>query len=89
MPQIFNLQSSIFNSGLSGLGYAPAALFGFCVALISYMIVSVIKAALASIHGCKMIEEQVSGYYLAEEISATYRGMMIALDAEEWIVFVS
>ena len=26
------------------------------------------------------IEERVSGYYLADEISRTYRGMMIAID---------
>jgi len=76
-----------FNSEINTLGYPPAALFGFCVALISYMIVSVIMAALASIHGRKVIEEQVSGYYLADEISGTYRGMMIALDAEQWIIF--
>jgi hypothetical protein len=44
-------------------------------------------AALASIHGRKVIEEQVSGYYLADEISGTYRGMMIALDAEQWVIF--
>jgi len=76
-----------FNSEINTLGYPRAALFGFCVALISYMIVSVIKAALSSIHGTKVIEEQVSGYYLADEISGTYRGMMIALDAEQWILF--
>jgi len=76
-----------FNSEINTLGYPPAALFGFCVALISYMIVSVIKAALSSIHGTKIIEEQVSGYYLADEISGTYRGMMIAIDAEQWVVF--
>ena len=76
-----------FNSEINTLGYPPAALFGFCVALISYMIVSVIKAALSGIHGSKVIEEQVSGYYLADEISGTYRGMMIALDAEQWIIF--
>ncbi len=76
-----------FNSEKNTLGYPPAALFGFCVALISYMIVSVIKAALSSIHGSQVIEEQVSGYYLADEISGTYRGMMIALDAEQWIIF--
>ena len=51
------------------------------------MIVSVIKAALSSIHGTKIIEEQVSGYYLADEISGTYRGMMIAIDAQEWVIF--
>ncbi len=76
-----------FNSEINTLGYPPAALFGFCVSLISYMIVSVIKAALSSIHGTKIIEEQVSGYYLADEISATYRGMMIAIEAEEWEIF--
>jgi IS4 transposase len=76
-----------FNSEINTLGYPPAALFGFCVALIAYMIVSVIKAALSSIHGSKIIEEQVSGYYLADEISGTYRGMMIAIDAEEWVFF--
>jgi hypothetical protein len=76
-----------FNSEINTLGYPPAALFGFCVALISYMIVSVIKAALASIYGTKRIQEQLSGYYLADEISATYRGMMIAIDAEQWVIF--
>ncbi len=76
-----------FNSEINTLEYPPAALFGFCVSLISYMIVSVIKAALSSIHGTKIIEEQVSGYYLADEISATYRGMMIAIEAEEWEIF--
>ena len=76
-----------FNSEINTLGYPPAALFGFCIALVSYMILSVIKAALASIHGKKVIEEQVSGYYLADEISGTYRGMMIAIEAEEWKIF--
>jgi len=76
-----------FNSEINTLGYPPAALFGFCVALISYMIVSVIKAALSSIHGTKIIEEQVSGYYLADEISGTYRGMMIAIEDEQWEIF--
>lgn len=62
-------------------------LFAFCVFLISYMILSVIKAALCSVHGTKKIEKKVSGYYLADEISGTYRGMMIAIEAEEWVIF--
>ena len=53
-----------FNSEINTLGYPPAALFGFCVALVSYMIVSVIKASLSSIYGTKIIQEQVSGYYI-------------------------
>jgi IS4 transposase len=35
-----------FNSEINALGYPPAALFGFCVSLVSYMMISVIKAAL-------------------------------------------
>ena len=51
------------------------------------MIVSVIKASLSSIYGMNIIEEQVSGYYLADEISGTYRGMMIAIEDDQWEIF--
>jgi IS4 transposase len=76
-----------FNSEINALGYPPAALFGFCVSLISYMTISVIMAALCSVHGTKIVEEKVSGYYLADEISGTYRGMMIAISEDEWKEF--
>jgi hypothetical protein len=51
------------------------------------MILSVIKAALGSLHGTDTIKNKVSGYYLADEISGTYRGMMIAVPANEWTLF--
>ncbi|RLB83890.1 MAG: IS4/IS5 family transposase, partial [Deltaproteobacteria bacterium] len=75
------------NSEMNTLGYPPAALFGFCVALVAYIIISVIKAALASVHGTDVIDNQVSGYYLADEISGTYRGMMIEIDYRHWVIF--
>ena len=50
---------------------------------------SVMKSALGSVHGVDVIEKQVSGYYIADEISATYRGMMIAIDDAHWVVFSS
>ena len=76
-----------FNSEINALGYPPAALFGFCVALISYMILAVIKAALCAVHGVKKIEAEVSGFYISDEISGVYRGMMIAIPDEKWRVF--
>ena len=84
---VFQELEKWFNSEINALGYPPAALFGFCVSLISYMMVSVIKAALCSVHGTKIVEEKVSGYYLADEISGTYRGMMIAISEDEWKEF--
>jgi len=75
------------NSEINTLGYPRAALFGFCVALVTYIILSVIKAALGRVHGTDVVDNQVSGYYLADEISGTYRGMMIAIDNEHWLIF--
>jgi len=76
-----------FNSEINALGYPKAALFGFCVALVAYIIISVVKAAIGRVHGVDVVENEVSGYYLADEISGTYRGMMIAIDDRHWIIF--
>jgi Transposase DDE domain len=75
-------------SEINTLGYPRAALFGFCVALVSYMILSVVKAAIGAVHGTDTVKNKVSGYYLADEISGTYRGMMIAVPSE-WAIFAS
>lgn len=69
------------------LGYPRAALFGFCLALMAYHAVSVIKAALRAVHGCEKVEREVSGYYLSLELTATYAGMMIAIPAARWRTF--
>jgi IS4 transposase len=76
------------NSEINTLGYPKAALFGFCVALVVYMMHAVIKAALSNVHGSETVDATVSGYYVADEISATYRGMMIAIPPDEWRIFV-
>ena len=83
----FQHLADYFNSEINALGYPRAALFGFCVALVSYIILSVIKAAMSSVHGANVVENEISGYYLADELSATYRGMLIAISKENWIVF--
>lgn len=46
-----------------------------------------VLAALRSLHGIKKIEQEVSSYYLADEIRGTYRGMMIAIPSNEWEFF--
>lgn len=71
-------------SELQTLAYPAAALFAFCMALVAYNILSVVKAALRAIHGTDKIQDEVSGYYLADEVAGTWRGMMIVLPAEFW-----
>jgi hypothetical protein len=69
------------------LGYPKAALFGFCVALVAYNVVALVKGALRAAHGAAYVEEQLSLYYLTLEVAQVATGMEIALGAEPWEIF--
>jgi hypothetical protein len=83
----FQEMEATLRGEIDTLGYPRAALFALCVAFVAYNVMSVMKAALRSVHGTEAIDKGVSGWYLAEEISATARGMQIAIPADEWTVF--
>jgi IS4 transposase len=68
------------------LGYPKAALFSFCVALLSYNVMSTVKAALRAVHGVEATET-VSGFYVADEVKMNHRGMMKAIPKDEWVEF--
>src|SRR4029078_2383661 len=65
------------------LGYPKAALFAFCLALVTSNAVALLKAALRSVHEEQAVA-QMSSYYMALEVQETYRGMMIALPPSAW-----
>jgi transposase len=69
---------------LQTLCYPRAALFAFAMALVAYNVLSTVKAALRGEHGTEKIEQEVSGYYLADEVAGTWRGMMLVVPAEYW-----
>jgi hypothetical protein len=72
---------------LKTLGYPKAALFAFCVALACYNLLAAAKGALRGVHGEPTVENKLSNFYVTEEISGVYRGMMIALPPEKWELF--
>lgn len=72
---------------INTLGYPRAALFGFCLALVAYNAVSLVKASLRAIHGHEKVESEISWYYLCLHLSKVYAGMMIAVPAKFWKVF--
>jgi len=86
---MFQELESYLHSEINALGYPRAALFGFCVSLVAYNILAVLKAALRSVHGEKTITDNVSGYYIATELERTHEGMNVALPASEWAVFAT
>lgn len=69
------------------LCYPKAALFVFCVALAAYNVQSTLKGVMRAAHGQEKIEADFSRYFMAEEIEGVHRGMMIAIPAEEWLIF--
>jgi hypothetical protein len=71
-------------SEIKALAYPRAALLSFCVALLAYNTISIVKAALRSVHGEAAAPEKVSGYLLAAEIGTVSEGMKIAVPPETW-----
>ncbi len=69
------------------MAYPKAALFGFCIALVAYNTLAMVFAALRSVHGEAKIDQKLSNYYIANEIAEVQRGMMIAIPAEQWVIF--
>jgi hypothetical protein len=65
------------------LGYPRAALFGFCMALVTYNLLSVVRAAVQAVHG-EEAARCLSTYYMAHEIACTHVGMSVILDAAFW-----
>lgn len=81
-----HLEASV-QSEITTLGYPKAALFGLCLALVVYNLLAVVLAALRGVHGQEKVDEEVSLSYIANDISTTYNGMMIAIPEAEWDVF--
>lgn len=74
-------------SEIDTLGYPKAALFGFCVALVAYNVVSMVKGAMRVACGRKFVEQELSMYYLTLEVSRVTSGMMIAIGEKPWDLF--
>jgi hypothetical protein len=76
--------ATVLRSEVNTLGYPDAALFGFSIGLLLYNMLSFLEAALRAAHRRKLRGHSLSMYYLADEISGVYRGMLIAIPAPHW-----
>lgn len=88
LEQAFNELTTHLRCELNTLGYPKAALFAFCVAVCSYNLLAAVQGALRGAHGEQKME-QVSNYFLTDEINTVYAGMMVATPPEEWQRFAT
>jgi len=84
IENMFQRLESVLNSEIRSLSQPRAALLAFGVAALAYNVLSVIATAVRIQHELDTSEIELSPYYLAAEIRATYAGMMIAVPAETW-----
>ena len=74
---------------INTLGYPRAALFGFASAVVAFNVMAVVLATMKVVHGHEVVEQQVSSYYLGNEIANMAESLDSILDAEHWAVFQS
>lgn len=84
----FQKLEKYLNSEINSLGYPKAALFSFCMALVAFNAYAVVMAAIQSYYPEKNIHDEISDYYIADEISSIHNGMMLIVEQEEWNIFI-
>jgi Transposase DDE domain len=84
IEHLFQNMTELLRCEVNTLAYPKAALFGFCAALAASNVLATVKAALRATHKDVPLDEELSDFAVAEELSGTYRGMMIALPEMEW-----
>lgn len=84
IEKVFGEMTLALRGEIDTLGYPRAALLGYAIALLTYHLLSVVKGALRAVHGVERITRDVSFYYLADEVSGTWRGLQIAVPSREW-----
>jgi IS4 transposase len=76
--------ATVLRSEINTLGYPQAALFGFALGVLLYNVLALLQAALRAAHPNKTQGRKLSFYYLGDEITGVYRGMMIAIPPAHW-----
>lgn len=87
LETVFQTLTQMLEGEIDTLAYPRAALLGFAIALATYNVLSTAQAALRGAFGAEKIQNEVSGYYIANEVRVTAGGMSIALDASFWVPF--
>jgi len=81
---LFLRLTTVLKCEVNTLGYPPAALFGFCVALAAGNVYAGVKAGVRAAHGAA-VADGISDYHLALEVSGACPGLWIAIPAETWV----
>lgn len=80
---VFGELTLSLNGEINTLAYPPAAIIAYALALISFNVLTLVRASVEVVHG-KETADSMSTYHMAEEVSSTDQGMMIAIPLTSW-----
>ena len=83
MEGLFHQLTVVLQCEVNALGYPPADLFGFYVALAASNAYAVVRTAVRAEHGTKAADA-LSEYYVSAELERTTEGMAVAVPDESW-----
>jgi hypothetical protein len=81
---MFQSLTQMLRGEIDSLAYPRAALLGFSIALAAFNVLSTVQAALRTEFGLEKVQDEVSGYYIANEVRAMTSGMEMALELDAW-----
>jgi hypothetical protein len=82
---LFQRLEAVLHSEVAGLGQPRAALLAIGMALLAHSVLAMRQAAVAACHATEVAGvDDVSLYYLADEIRAHYAGMLVAVEPQAW-----
>ena len=87
LETMFLTLTQILEGEITTLGHPRAALLGFGTALVSYNIYSAVQAALRAEFGVEKVQNELSGYSVANAVQSTMGGMEIAVESTTWKAF--
>ena len=81
----FQHLATTLHSEIKTLGYPKAALFSFCMAVMMYNILSVIKTSIGCAANDADLADEVSSFYAANDVSESWKGFAIAVNDKEFV----
>lgn len=87
LETMFQSLTRVLDGELASHGYPRAALLGFAIALATHNVVSTVLASLRAEFGVEKVQEEVSAFYIANEVRSTMDGMEVTIEPETWAPF--
>jgi len=83
IEQHFQRLTDLLHCEIPTLGYPRAALFAFAMSVVAGNALGMVKAGIRAEHGGEAVDN-LSHFRVVDEVSHTYRGMMLAIPPEHW-----